>query len=196
MSRCAQGVSPAVVFGLALLFVFLILAAQYESWSLPVGVMMAVPFAILGALLAIGLRGTSNDLYFQIGLLTLIGLAAKNAILIVEFAVEKNRKEGMSFFDAAAEAAKLRLRPIIMTSFAFVLGVVPLAIATGASSNSRHSIGTGVIGGTLAATLIAVFFIPVFYWMLETLSARFFGSKTETPAKPHSTQKPAAQAGE
>jgi len=126
---------------------------------------------------AIALRGTPNDLYFQIGLLTLIGLAAKNAILIVEFAVEKNRKEKMSFFDAAAEAARLRLRPIVMTSFAFVLGVLPLALATGASANSRHSIGTGVIGGTLAATVIAIFFIPMFYWMLETASAKVSGRK-------------------
>jgi multidrug efflux pump len=130
---------------------------------------------------AIGLRGIPNDIYFQIGLLTLIGLAAKNAILIVEFAVELNRKEGKSYFDAAVEAARLRLRPIVMTSFAFVLGTLPLAIATGASANSRHSIGTGVIGGTLVATLVAIFFIPMFYWMLETLSARFFG---EGGAKP------------
>jgi multidrug efflux pump len=179
------GSTSAIAFAFGLLFVFLILAAQYESWSLPVGVMMAVPFAILGALVAIALRGIPNDLYFQIGLLTLIGLAAKNAILIVEFAVEKNRAEGRSFFDAAAEAAKLRLRPIIMTSFAFVLGTVPLAIATGASSNSRHSIGTGVIGGTLSATLIAIFFIPVFYWMLETASEKLFGSrKAQAAAAP------------
>jgi len=185
----SSGSTSSIAFAFGLLFVFLILAAQYESWSLPVGVMMAVPFAILGALVAIALRGIANDIYFQIGLLTLIGLAAKNAILIVEFAVEKNRAEGKSFFDAAAEAAKLRLRPIIMTSFAFVLGTVPLAIATGASSNSRHSIGTGVIGGTLSATLIAIFFIPVFYWMLETLSAKFFGEQkpaADTPKPPAS----------
>jgi multidrug efflux pump len=169
----SSGSTSAVAFVFGLIFVFMILAAQYESWSLPVGVMMAVPFAILGALISIALRGLDNDLYFQIGMLTLVGLAAKNAILIVEFAVEKNRKEGMNFFDAAAEAAKLRLRPIIMTSFAFVLGTVPLAIATGASANSRHSIGTGVIGGTLAATVIAIFFIPMFYWGLQTLSAKF-----------------------
>jgi multidrug efflux pump len=174
----ASGSTSSLAFVFGLIFVFLILAAQYESWSLPVGVMMAVPFALLGALVAIALRGIPNDLYFQIGLLTLIALAAKNAILIVEFAVEKNRKEKMSFFDAAAEAARLRLRPIIMTSFAFVLGVLPLAIATGASANSRHSIGTGVIGGTLAATVIAIFFIPMFYWMLETASAKVSGSKT------------------
>jgi multidrug efflux pump len=188
----SAGSTSSIAFAFGLLFVFLILAAQYESWSLPVGVMMAVPFAILGALAAIAVRGIPNDIYFQIGLLTLIGLAAKNAILIVEFAVEKNRAEGMSFFDAAAEAAKLRLRPIIMTSFAFVLGTVPLAIATGASSNSRHSIGTGVIGGTLSATLIAIFFIPVFYWMLETMSARFFGSKRSKP--PAAAGTPAAAA--
>ncbi len=181
----SSGSTSSIAFVFGLLFVFLILAAQYESWSLPVGVMLAVPFAILGALVAIFLRGTSNDLYFQIGLLTLIGLAAKNAILIVEFAVELNRKEGKSFFDAAVEAAHLRLRPIIMTSFAFILGTVPLAIATGASSNSRHSIGTGVIGGTLAATVIAVFFIPMFYWALSTLSARLFGGKeAAAPAQP------------
>ncbi len=181
----ASGSTSAIAFVFGLIFVFLILAAQYESWSLPVGVMMAVPFALLGALVAIVLRGIPNDLYFQIGLLTLIGLAAKNAILIVEFAVEMHRREGMSFFDAAAEAARLRLRPIIMTSFAFVLGTVPLAIATGASANSRHSIGTGVIGGTLAATLIAIFFIPMFYWLLETMSAKLFGAeKAAPPAAP------------
>jgi len=180
----SSGSTSANAFLFGLLFVFLILAAQYESWSLPVGVMMAVPFAILGALAAIALRGIPNDIYFQIGLLTLIGLAAKNAILIVEFAVELNRKEGKSFFDAAVEAARLRLRPIVMTSFAFVLGTFPLAIATGASANSRHSIGTGVIGGTLAATVIAIFFIPMFFWMLETLSEKMFGS-TESKALEH-----------
>jgi multidrug efflux pump len=177
----SSGSTSAIAFLFGLLFVFMILAAQYESWSLPVGVMMAVPFAILGALAAIALRGIPNDLYFQIGLLTLIGLAAKNAILIVEFAVEMNRKEGMSYFDAAVEAARLRLRPIVMTSFAFVLGTLPLAIATGASANSRHSIGTGVIGGTLVATVIAIFFIPMFYWLLETGSAKFFGGEKSGP---------------
>ena len=188
--QVSSGSTSAIAFIFGLIFVFLILAAQYESWSLPVGVMMAVPFAILGALIAIALRGTANDLYFQIGLLTLVGLAAKNAILIVEFAVELNRKEGMSFFDAAAEAARLRLRPILMTSFAFILGLVPLAIASGASANSRHSIGTGVIGGSLAATMIAVFFIPMFYWLLSSTSEKVFGKAS--PAE----QEPAANAGE
>lgn len=173
----SAGSTSTLAFIFGLIFVFLILAAQYESWSLPFGVMMAVPFALLGALLAIVMRQLPNDIYFQIGLLTLIGLAAKNAILIVEFAVELRHKEGMSYFDAAAEAARLRLRPIAMTSFAFILGVVPLAIASGASANSRHSIGTGVIGGMLAATVIAIFFIPMFYYILSTMSDKLFGNK-------------------
>ena len=185
--QISSGSTSAIAFIFGLIFVFLILAAQYESWSLPVGVMMAVPFAILGALIAIALRGTANDLYFQIGLLTLVGLAAKNAILIVEFAVELNRKEGMSYFDAAVEAARLRLRPILMTSFAFILGLVPLAIASGASANSRHSIGTGVIGGSLAATIIAVFFIPMFYWLLSTASDRIFGKPATAQKEPEAT---------
>ncbi|HET6473144.1 MAG TPA: efflux RND transporter permease subunit, partial [Pseudomonadales bacterium] len=146
-----------------------------------------------GALLAIALRFITNDLYFQIGLLTLVGLAAKNAILIVEFAVELHHKEKMSVYDAAVEAARLRLRPIIMTSFAFVLGTVPLAIATGASANSRHSIGTGVIGGTLAATLIAIYYIPLFFWLLETWSVKYFGGKT-APDATESHQPPADEA--
>jgi len=186
--QVGSGSTSAIAFVFGLIFVFLILAAQYESWSLPAGVMMAVPFAMLGAILAIALRGIPNDLYFQIGLLTLVGLAAKNAILIVEFAVELNRKEGMNFFDAAAEASKLRLRPIVMTSFAFVLGVLPLAIATGASANSRHSIGTGVIGGTLAATVIAIYFIPMFYYLLETMSHKFFGGKDKADSAKHAPQ--------
>ena len=188
-----SGSTSAIAFLFGLLFVFLILAAQYESWSLPVSVMMAVPFAIVGALLAIALRGIPNDLYFQIGLLTLVGLAAKNAILIVEFAVELNRKEGKSLYEAAIESGRLRLRPIVMTSFAFVLGTLPLAIATGASANSRHSIGTGVIGGTVVATLIAIFFIPMFYWLLQTASAKLFGPGREAkPAAGEGAAPPAA----
>jgi multidrug efflux pump len=179
----SSGSTSAIAFLFGLLFVFLILSAQYESWSLPISVMLAVPFAVVGALLAIALRGIPNDLYFQIGLLTLVGLAAKNAILIVEFAVELNREQGKSFYEAAVEAGRLRLRPIIMTSFAFVLGTLPLAIATGASANSRHSIGTGVIGGTLVATLVAIFFIPMFYWLLQTASAKLFRSGEAANAK-------------
>ena len=157
--------SQALIFGL--IMVFLILAAQYERWSLPLAVVLAVPFALFGALVAIWLRGLNNDVYFQIGLVTLIGLASKNAILIVEFAVLK-RREGLSAIEAATEAAKLRFRPIIMTSLAFILGCVPLAISSGAGAASRHSIGTGVIGGMLAATFIAVFFIPLFYRLVST----------------------------
>lgn len=171
------GGTTAVVFVFGLIMVFLILAAQYEKWSLPFGVLMAVPFAIFGALVAIWLRGQDNDIYFQIGLITLIALAAKNAILIVEFAVLK-REEGLSPYDAAVQASKMRLRPIVMTSLAFILGCVPLAIASGASANSRHSIGTGVIGGMLGATLIGIFFIPLFYYLLEKLTERLRGSKS------------------
>jgi multidrug efflux pump subunit AcrB len=148
------------LFGLVM--VFLILAAQYERWSLPLAVITAVPFAVFGAILAIWLRGIENDIYFQVGIVTLIGLSAKNAILIVEVAAERHRA-GMPVFDAALEAARLRFRPIVMTSLAFILGVVPLALATGASSASRHSIGTGVIGGMLAATFVAVLFVPLFF---------------------------------
>ena len=155
--------SQAMIFGL--LMVFLILAAQYERWSLPLAVITAVPFAIFGALLATHLRGLTNDVYFQIGLVTLIGLAAKNAILIVEFAVLE-RETGKSAFDAALSAARLRFRPIVMTSLAFILGVVPLAISSGAGSASRHSIGTGVIGGMLVATFVATLFIPMFYSLI------------------------------
>ena len=172
-----SGSTSAIAFVFGIVFVFLILAAQYESWSLPFGVIMAVPFALLGALLAIVLRGIPNDVYFQIGLLTLVALAAKNAILIIEFAVEK-RHEGLSLYDAAMEAARLRFRPIVMTSFAFILGVVPLALASGASANSRHSIGTGVIGGMLGATVVAIFFIPMFYLVLQKLSAKLAGRKS------------------
>ncbi|HEV3424247.1 MAG TPA: multidrug efflux RND transporter permease subunit [Paraburkholderia sp.] len=175
-ARQAGGAS-GMVFVFGLVMVFLILAAQYEKWSLPFGVLMAVPFALFGALLAILLRGLENDVYFQIGLTMLVALAAKNAILIFEFAM-LNREAGASVYDSAVTAATERLRPIIMTSFAFILGCVPLAIALGASANSRHSIGTGVIGGMLCATVIAVFYIPMFFYVLETLSERTGGKKT------------------
>jgi multidrug efflux pump subunit AcrB len=154
------GNQAPIVMGFGLLVVFLVLAAQYERWSLPVAVLLAVPLALLGALLAVYLRGYTQDIYFQIGLLTLIGLAAKNAILIVEFCVAL-RREGRPIVESAVEAAKLRFRPIIMTSLAFILGVVPLAIATGAGAAGRRSIGTGVIGGMLAATFLAIFFVLI-----------------------------------
>ncbi|MGB4065833.1 MAG: multidrug efflux RND transporter permease subunit [Azonexus sp.] len=158
--------SSLYAFGFAIIMVFLILAAQYEKWSLPVAVIMAVPFALMGALTAIWLRGMPNDIYFQIGLVVLIGLASKNAILIVEFAAHKYA-EGVNVVDAALEAARLRLRPIIMTSLAFVLGVFPLVKATGAGAAARQSMGTGVFAGMIAATFIATIFIPLFFMWLE-----------------------------
>jgi len=161
--------SQAFLFGI--LMVFLILAAQYERWSMPLAVITAVPFAVFGAILAIWLRGLDNDLYFQIGLVTLIGLSAKNAILIVEFAM-LHRRAGVSILEAAIEAARLRFRPIVMTSLAFTLGAVPLALSSGAGSASRHAIGTGVIGGMLAATFIATFFIPLFFRLSAQLTDR------------------------
>ncbi len=172
--------SSAFIFGL--IMVFLILAAQYEKWSLPIGVMMAVPFAICGALIATWGRGLENDVYFQVGLVTLVGLSAKNAILIIEFAVD-NMHSGMSVVDAAVDAARLRLRPIVMTSLAFILGCVPMAIASGAGANSLHAIGTGVIGGMLASTMVASFFVPMFFVIIETTSGIFSRKKTPPIAK-------------
>ena len=161
-------------FAFGLLMVFLVLAAQYESWSVPFAVILAVPFGVFGALSAVWLRGMNNDIYFQIGLVTLIGLAAKNAILIVEFANHRH-EAGMSSAQAAIEAARLRFRPIIMTSMAFILGVVPLVFATGAGAASRQSIGTGVFGGMLAATFLAIFFVPLFFVLIRKLSRRGAG---------------------
>jgi multidrug efflux pump len=175
------GSSSVTVFAFGLMFVFLILAAQYESWGLPFSVLTAVPFGVFGALVGIWFRGLENDVYFQIGLVTLIGLAAKNAILIVEFAVLKHQ-EGLTVRETAIEAAKLRLRPIVMTSLAFILGCVPLAIAAGAGANARHSVGTGIIGGMVGATTLALFFVPLFYYLIGSLSAKISGQAAE--AKP------------
>ena len=168
-------------FLFGLLMVFLILSAQYERWSLPLAVLTAVPFALFGAILAIWVRGIENDIYFQIGLVTLIGLAAKNAILIVEFAAQRHR-EGLTIYDAALEAARLRFRPIVMTSLAFILGVLPLALSTGAGSASRHSIGTGVIGGMIAATALAIIFVPLFFRIVtRTAQPRISSEETAKP---------------
>ena len=167
----AEGISPMVIFGLSLLFVFLILAAQYESWSLPFSVLLGTPIAIFGAFAGIWLRSMENNVYAQIGLVMLIGLAAKNAILIVEFAKAKY-EEGKSITEAALEGARIRLRPILMTAFAFILGTVPLAIASGSGAMSRQILGTVVIGGMLAATLIAIFLIPVTFYVIEKLAHR------------------------
>lgn len=162
--------AQAFIFGIV--FIFLILAAQYERWLMPLAVVTAVPFGVFGAIVAVYLRGLSNDIYFQIGLLVLIALSAKNAILIVEFAMQAQER-GKSIFDATLEAARLRFRPIVMTSLAFTIGVIPLAISSGAGAGSRHAIGTGVIGGMIAATTIAIFFIPLFYNLLAQLNAKF-----------------------
>jgi len=171
----------AFVFGIVM--VFLILAAQYERWALPLAVVTAVPFAVFGAILAIWMRGLNVDLYFQVGMLVLIGLAAKNAILIVEFAV-LSRAEGRSIVEAAANAARLRFRPIVMTSLAFIMGVLPLAMATGAGANARHSIGTGVIGGMLGATVIAIIFVPLFYRLVEQAAETRRDRRPKAPAHP------------
>jgi multidrug efflux pump len=167
----ASGAS-AIVFIFALVMVFLILAAQYEQWSLPIAVVTAVPFGIFGALVSVWARGMENDVYFQIGLVTLIGLSTKNAILIVEFA-ELKYKEGMAAKDAAIEAARLRLRPILMTSLSFILGAMPLVLATGAGAAARHSIGTGIIGGMVGATTLALFFVPLFYYLVISAKEKF-----------------------
>ena len=171
---------------LSLVVVFLCLAALDESWSIPFSVILVVPVGILGAVMATLGRGLSNDVFFQIGMITTMGLAAKNAILIVEFARELHEKEGRSLFDAAVVAARMRLRPIIMTSLAFVMGVIPLAIATGASSGSQHSIGTSVVGGTLAGTFLAIFFVPLFFYVV--VSAFKKKSPTEAVAVPQALE--------
>ncbi|NYH07638.1 efflux RND transporter permease subunit EmhB [Pseudomonas moraviensis] len=180
--RLSGSQAPAL-YALSLLMVFLCLAALYESWSIPIAVMLVVPLGIIGALMATSLRGLSNDVYFQVGLLTTIGLAAKNAILIVEFAKELH-EQGRSLRDAAIEACRMRLRPIIMTSLAFVLGVVPLAISTGAGSGSQHAIGTGVIGGMLTATILAIFWVPLFFVTVSSMGQRKNAGKDDTIETP------------
>jgi len=183
-----QGVSPAVIFAMSLLFVFLVLAAQYESWSLPFSVLLSLPVAVWGAFAGLMVGHYENNIYAQIGLVMLIGLSAKNAILIVEFAKMKH-EQGLGIVEAALEAAKLRLRPILMTSFAFILGCVPLATASGAGALSRQVMGFVVIGGMLAASFIAIFLIPVLFYLVE----KFTGGKKQAkqaPATPASTGSP------
>ena len=184
----AEGVSASVIFGFSLLFVFLILAAQYESWALPFSVLLGTPVAVFGAFGALWLlklvapQASENDVFTQIGLVMLIGLAAKNAILIVEFA-KVEHEGGKPLIDAALAAARVRLRPILMTAFAFILGVVPLVLATGAGAHGRVLLGLAVFGGMLAASVIAIFLIPVTYYVVEKLSGR--RDKT-TPGAPAS----------
>jgi HAE1 family hydrophobic/amphiphilic exporter-1/multidrug efflux pump len=179
------GTTAIFAFVFAIVMVFLILSANYERWSLPVAVLLAVPFGLFGALVFVWLRGFTNDIYFQIGLLVLIGLAAKNAILIVEFAAQK-QAEGLEAGEAAVEAARLRFRPIVMTSLAFILGTLPLAVAVGAGAAARQSMGTGVVGGMLAATFIATVFIPMFY----TLLARRHRRDVAAPLPPAPEEEP------
>jgi HAE1 family hydrophobic/amphiphilic exporter-1/multidrug efflux pump len=165
------GNKSVAAFAFGLLMVFLVLAAQYESWVVPFAVILAVPFSVFGALSAVWARGLTNDIYFQIGLVTLIGLSAKNAILLVDFANHRYHA-GMSAAEAAIEAAGIRFRPIIMTSLAFIMGVTPLVIARGAGAAGQQSIGTGVFGGMLAATFLAIFFVPLFFVLVRKFTPR------------------------
>jgi HAE1 family hydrophobic/amphiphilic exporter-1 len=171
LDEIESGGKALIIFGLGILVVYLTLSAQYESFALPFIILLAVPMAVLGALGLVSLRGQANDVYCQIGLVMLIGLSAKNSILIVEFA-EQLRKKGRSISDAAIEAAELRLRPILMTSFAFILGVLPLVFATGAGALGRRSVGTTIVGGMLLSTVLNLFFIPVLYVILSGLLRR------------------------
>jgi multidrug efflux pump len=166
-----SGNQAPFLYAISLLVVFLCLAALYESWSIPFAVMLVIPVGLLGAALAVWLRGLDNDVFFQVGLLTTMGLSAKNAILIIEFA-EQAEKAGKSSVDAALEAARLRLRPILMTSLAFIFGVLPLALSTGAGAKSRVEIGTAVMGGMLMATALAIFFVPLFFVLVRRIFSR------------------------
>jgi len=166
------GAQAPMLLALSMLVVFLVLAALYESWSIPMAVMLVVPLGLIGAVSAVMLRGMSNDIFFKVGLITIIGLSAKNAILIVEFA-KQYREAGRSLIDAAIAAARVRLRPIVMTSLAFTLGVVPLMLAGGASAETQHAIGTGVFGGMITGTVLALIFVPTFFVVVVGLAERW-----------------------
>ena len=168
-----------LVFPLSVIFVFLALAAQYESWSLPFAVILIVPMCILSSMVGVWLNHMDNNIFTQIGFIVLVGLASKNAILIVEFA-KRRQESGLSFFDAAVEASRIRLRPILMTSFAFIMGVFPLVIATGAGAESRQILGTAVFSGMLGVTFFGLLLTPVFYVAVQTLSQRLRLAKTKT----------------
>jgi HAE1 family hydrophobic/amphiphilic exporter-1 len=185
--QAAQGVSPLLIFSLSVLCVFLILAAQFESWSLPMSVLLGTPTAIFGAFFALTLRGFYNNVYVQIGLIMLIGLAAKNAILIISFAKTEYEK-GRSISEAALTGARIRLRPILMTSFAFICGCLPLWFATGSGGVSRQVLGTVVIGGMLGATFVDIFIVPVTFSIVEKAIARC--SKKSREAHDHPAPDP------
>jgi multidrug efflux pump len=175
--QALAGAQSEIAFSLGVIMVFLILAALFELWSLPLAVLMGLPFALLAAGVTLLLFGKPNDIYFQVSLLTLVGLSAKNAILIIEFAIDGVRKEGLSYREAALHAARLRFRPIIMTSIAFILGAVPLVTASGAGANSQHSVGLGIIGGMLGSTCIATLFVPMFFVLVMNWSKRSMASE-------------------
>jgi len=188
------GGQTGFIFAISLAFVILVLAALYESWAMPVAILLVIPFGVFGAFLGLFMRALDNNVYTQIGLIMLVGLAAKNAILIVEFAKLK-REQGESIVQAALDGAKLRLRPILMASFAFILGTVPLAIALGAGAGARQALGTAVVFGMLFATLVGVFFIPVFYVMLQRVSERQWPFRREEAGTPAAARGAGGAAG-
>jgi len=185
LQEILSGNEAPLLFGLSILVVYLCLAALYESWVIPVSVMLAVPLGVIGAAIATTVRGLPNDIFFKVGLITIIGLTAKNAILIVEFAVTEQRA-GKPLREAVLEAARLRFRPIMMTSFAFILGVMPLVVSSGAGANARHAIGTGVAGGMLTAALLGVLLVPLFYVAIR----RLMGDKLDPPSAQEPASKP------
>ncbi len=195
LEEVETGSAAAYVLALSIVVVFLFLAALYESWSIPIAVLMGIPFGVMGALAGIHAAGLDFNVYGQIGLVALVGLSSKNAILIVEYA-KLNREQGMDLIEAALEAAKLRLRPILMTSFAFILGVVPLMLASGAGSASKHSVGTVVFAGMLLATFMGVFFIPAFYVIIQGLAERITGRRPKSESEPDSTPESAQDTGD
>jgi HAE1 family hydrophobic/amphiphilic exporter-1 len=180
LEEIQSGSTAAYIFALSILLVYLVLAAQYESWVLPFIILLGVPLAVLGAVSAQLMRGFSNDVFCQVGLVMLIGLAAKNSILIVEFA-EQLRRQGYSIVESATEASRIRLRPILMTSLTFILGVLPLAVATGAGAGARNSVGTTVVGGMVASTVLSVVFIPVLYVVVRSVAPGRVSSARQEP---------------
>jgi multidrug efflux pump len=192
LQEIMSGEQAPMLFGLSILVVFLCLCALYESWTIPVAVMLVIPLGVLGSVVLTSIRGLEDDVYFKIGMIAIIGLSVKNAILIVQFAVDL-QKEGVGLIAATMEACRIRLRPILMTSIAFILGVLPLAISTGAGANSRRAIGTGVVGGMIAATVLGVMLVPLFYVVLKRLLGDTSdGTQTHPPLEPPAKDAPAS----